>query len=340
LVHPALALGLFFLANLAGVLLFWPRWGGWWRWRHLAGRAEKILIEDSLKHLYHMEYEGRPATLGSLAGVLEISPNRAAALIERTQAMGLIELRGDSPVLSADGRSLALHVIRVHRLWESYLAESTGMSSLDWHREAERREHTMTPAQTLELEARLNRPSHDPHGDPIPTAEGRMPPPSGLPLTDLELGQLAVIQHVEDEPEDVYAQIVALDLRPGVRVRRVEQSQGQTRLCFLGREVVLSSLVASNITVGPVPISEPESLPAGPTLADLAVGQRGQVRHLDSSCRGLERQRLLDLGLVPGTWVEARMRGPLGDPTAYWVRGASIAIRKEMARRVLLEPVP
>jgi len=337
-VDPLSALGVFSLLALATAALFWPRSGIWWRWRNWSGRAEKIMIEDALKQLYHGEYQGRLATLGSLAGALEISRDRAATLVEQGQRMGLMELSGDSPVLTSDGRALALHVIRVHRLWECYLAERTSVSSLDWHREAERREHTLTPAQTKDLEARLNRPTFDPHGDPIPTAEGRMPPRSGIPITEIPPGYSAQVLHVEDEPEAIYAQLVALKVKPGIRLRMIHQEGGNTRLEIHGREVSLASLVASSITVGPAEESSQPS-PEGPTLATLHPGQRGQVLGLESNCRGLERERLLDLGLVPGTWVEAQLRGPLGDPTAYRVRGATIALRREQADRVLLSQV-
>lgn len=68
------------------------------------------------------------------------------------------------------------------------------------------------------------------------------------------------------------------------------------------------------------------------TLADLPVGQAGVVAEL--TLRGPERRRLLDLGLVPGTVVVAEMRSPLGDPVAYRVRGATVALRREQARAI------
>lgn len=76
--------------------------------------------------------------------------------------------------------------------------------------------------------------------------------------------------------------------------------------------------------------SESASTPA--TLADLPVGHVGVVTALH--LRGAERRRLLDLGLMPGTVVVAEMRSPLGDPVAYRVRGASIALRREQARQI------
>lgn len=77
-------------------------------------------------------------------------------------------------------------------------------------------------------------------------------------------------------------------------------------------------------------LSSTSSAPA--TLADLPVGQAGVVITLH--LRGAERRRLLDLGLVPGTVVVAEMRSPLGDPVAYRVRGASVALRRAQAQQI------
>jgi DtxR family Mn-dependent transcriptional regulator len=69
-------------------------------------------------------------------------------------------------------------------------------------------------------------------------------------------------------------------------------------------------------------------------LSELGVGSRGQVLTISRACRGAERRRFLDLGLVPGTLVTPELRSPAGDPTAYRIREALIALRKEQARHV------
>jgi len=74
--------------------------------------------------------------------------------------------------------------------------------------------------------------------------------------------------------------------------------------------------------------------PAAFSLADLQPGQSGTVIELHS--QGLDRRRMMDLGIVPGTTVVAEMRSPLGDPVAYRVRGALVALRREQAELVLI----
>ncbi len=78
-------------------------------------------------------------------------------------------------VLTDQGREYALHIVRTHRLLERYLADRTGVLPEDWHGEAERREHKLSPEDRESLAARLGHPLYDPHGDPIPTAAGELP---------------------------------------------------------------------------------------------------------------------------------------------------------------------
>ena len=66
-------------------------------------------------------------------------------------------------------------------------------------------------------------------------------------------------------------------------------------------------------------------------MSALQPGEAAQVTGISALCRGLERRRLLDLGIVPGTFVEAELRSPSGDPTAYRVRGGLLALRREQA---------
>jgi Fe2+ transport system protein FeoA len=108
------------------------------------------------------------------------------------------------------------------------------------------------------------------------------------------------------------------------------------RLRASGREHRLSPAQAASVDVEEVPSSAPAE--ARRSLAALRPGERVRVAAL--TCRGLTRRRLLDLGLVPGTPVEAVMRSILGDPVAYRVRGTLFALRRAQAEQVLLEPTP
>jgi DtxR family Mn-dependent transcriptional regulator len=332
-----LLVSLLVLALAAGLL--WPGRGLLWRWRELRRLSERVRLEDALKHLHEAEYRGNPATLHSLAGVLEMPTGDAASLLATIEARGLARREGEVLRLTTEGQEHALHVVRVHRLWERHLAEETGVPEVEWHAEAERREHTLSPAEADRLAARMGHPRYDPHGDPIPTSAGELPPWRGQPLTALAVGEFGAIMHIEDEPREVYAQLVAEGLHPGMRVQMFETSPERLRFWADGDEHILAPVVAANVSFVPLPR---ESTMSGPfeTLAGLEPGEAGRVLQLAPACRGLQRRRLLDLGLVPGTEVRAELESPGGDPTAYRVRGSLIALRSDQARLIQIERLP
>ena len=336
MIDPIFALVLTGLLGATLVVLFWPPWGLVWRVARSGRGSERVRIEDALKHLYDCEYRKAACTLQSLSGALELTGNRAAALLERLEQLELVQSDADRFVLTPEGRSYALRVIRTHRLWESYFSERTGLDASQWHAEAEVREHRTTPAQAEALAARIGFPRYDPHGDPIPTPEGEIAPPRGRPVTELQEGQIAEIVHVEDEPEAVYAQLLAEGFQPGSQLRVLEITPRRIRLESDGEEHVLAPVIAANLSA--LVVEEPERV-AGPMrrLSSLAPGQQATVAGFSANCLGPERRRMLDLGIVPGTAVVAEMKSPAGDPTAYRIRGALIALRRTQAEMIHVE---
>jgi DtxR family transcriptional regulator, Mn-dependent transcriptional regulator len=336
---PLLALltGSLLLALL--LFIFWPKSGLFYRLRHARRLTQRVLVEDALKHAYKLEIRGERPTLQNLAGTLEINANRAAALLaELEQAELMMHTPGGLQLTSA-GRSAAMHVVRAHRLWERYLADETGFHEADWHDQAERREHALTPEQINSLAARLGYPTHDPHGDPIPSTTGELVPHQGQPLPSMPLDARLRIVHIEDEPGAVYAQLVAEGLHPGMELRLAEVTPQRIRFWSNGDEYVLAPIVAANISVRP--ISEPVlKTPAGETLDRLAQGEAAEVVHISQGCRGPERRRLMDMGILPGTRIAAELVSPLGDPVAYRVRGTLVALRKDQARHIKIQRLP
>jgi DtxR family Mn-dependent transcriptional regulator len=140
-----------------------------------------------------------------------------------------------------------------------------------------------------------------------------------------------VIVHLEDEPAQVYAQIAAEGLRPGTSVRMMEATPERIRFWADGDERILAPVAAANVSVVPVPSDGSDREESRETLASLRPGEAATVIRISKACRGLERRRLLDLGILPGTRIEAAMKSPSGDPTAYRVRGTLVALRDEQA---------
>ncbi len=306
------------------------------RWHAARERRERVAIEDALKHLHDFEEKRLVPTLQSLAGVLSLSHPAAVRLGARLAALGLLASRGEGLTLTAAGREEARRVIRIHRLWERYLADRTGLPETEWHSEAEQVEHQLSPAEAEALAAAMGHPRFDPHGDPIPTAAGDLPVRRGFPLPPPSPRGLAGGIHLEGEPEAGYRPPGERALLPGCRLRVEAAGDEEMALVADGRELVLSRIEAANVTVAPLP---PGEVMGGPylSLAELAPGERGRVIALARTLRGTQRRRLLDLGIVPGTPVAVEMRSASGDPTAYEVRGATLGLRREQAAKVLVE---
>jgi DtxR family transcriptional regulator, Mn-dependent transcriptional regulator len=325
---------LLFLAGLSGVAvwrLFWPERGYFWRWQRTQQLTQRVLREDALKHLHKFERHNRPATIQSIAGDLQITADHAANLVADMQAHELVKVEGDEIHLTGQGRDYALHLLRAHRLYERYLADQTGFGEAEWHDQADVVEHTLTPADVEALAAQLGHPIYDPHGDPIPAPSGDMVLPDSRPLTALEEHEQARIVHLEDEPAAVYAQLVAEGLHVGQDVRLLENTPQRLRFWAGGDEHILAPILAANISVVPIP-EEPtvEECCAEP-LSILKLGEQAVVAGISPACRGLERRRFMDLGILPGTRITVDLSSPSGDPMAYRVRGALIALRKEQA---------
>ena len=337
--NPLLALVWAGLATVLTLLLFRPENGLFWRWQRVRQLTERVLSEDALKHLHKCELRNDRATLVSVTGALGVSGNQAAALLARMADHGLLQVDGNAFELTARGRDSALHILRAHRLWERYLAEETGYVEAEWHDRAERHEHHISTDDADNLSVHLGNPTHDPHGDPIPTAGGAFVYHGGRPLSNHAPGERLHVVHLEDEPEAVYAQLVALGLHPGMEVQLLESGSMRIRLWAAGDEHVIAPVLAANISVLPVIAPERADADEGEPLADLHHGQSGRVLGISRKCRGLERRRLLDLGVLPGTVITAEMRSPSGDPTAYRIRDAVIGLRAEQAGMINVAPI-
>jgi DtxR family Mn-dependent transcriptional regulator len=336
--HPVFLLSLAIVIIFISLLLLWPRKGFFARIKAFRRFSNRVLREDALKHIQKLEYLGQHATIRSLAGSLGVDIDKAAEVIDDLEKRQLVCIGDGEWCLTTEGREVALQVIRAHRLWERFLLEETGYSEEEWHHQAEEHEHNLTVEEIDALARSLGYPSHDPHGDPIPTAEGHLPREEGISLTKLDPNKPARIIHIPDEPDMVAAQIQAEGLVPGMVVRIADASPLRIRFWVNGDEHVLAPLVANNIVVVPL-LEEHKPAPSGEPLWMLKPGQLGEVLMLSPRCRGPERRRLMDLGVLPGTLVEAELISPSGDPTAYRIRDALIALRREQAEWIRIKPV-
>ena len=162
-------------------------------------------IEDYLKIIYELTSKyGRAATT-HIAEALDVKPASVTGMIQKLAATDppLVEYRKHrGVVLTPDGELVALEILRHHRLLEHFLHETMGFSWDEIHEEADRLEHVISEEFEERLALILGDPTHDPHGDPIPTRDLKMPSCATLCMADLQVGQRAVVKRVRDtEPE-------------------------------------------------------------------------------------------------------------------------------------------
>ncbi|MBK9926761.1 MAG: FeoA domain-containing protein [Anaerolineales bacterium] len=320
------------------VAVFIPRYGLLALYKDWRSAKEREQLEDALKHLLDREQQGRHASPESIAGTLNLSRTKVTRLVSDMESQGLLETRGTQLHLTAEGERWAMHVVRAHRLWERYLVDEARMPLSQIHDVAQKREHSLTKAQLDELDAALGHPLLDPHGDPIPTRDGKMPTVENMPITAWQADGPARIVHIEDEPAIAYEQILAAGLRLGQIIRIIEKTPQRVVLSDGETEYRLAPTVAANISVAPLPEME-KAIASAVSLADLVNDQQAEIVMLDDAVQGFTRRRFLDLGLTPGTLIYPELGNFFGDPRAYRVRGTLIALRKDQASQIWVKPV-
>jgi DtxR family Mn-dependent transcriptional regulator len=187
-------------------------------------------VGDYLKALWTSSGEsGGAASTKDVAALLSISPSSVTNMFARLQEMGLVEYeryRGAS--LTERGRGEALRLVRRHRLIETFLLEHLGYSWEEVHEEAERLEHAVSDGFTERLAEFLSHPGYDPHGDPIPAADGSLEPDDSFPLSEAAAVQRVRISKVSDENVSTLDYLGERELVPGrlLKVKEVRDLDG------------------------------------------------------------------------------------------------------------------
>ncbi len=150
---------------------FSPQQGLITRWLRSQQQKQKIRLEDILKAIYKIELH-QPADLTTLAGKMSVALSRLKTDVQHLLKRNLLSKGpGTTLVLTERGKEQANHLIRAHRLWESYLVHEMGMDPDHIHDEAERYEHILSAEEIDEMDHQLGYPALDPHGSPIPSKE-------------------------------------------------------------------------------------------------------------------------------------------------------------------------
>jgi len=184
--------------------------------------------QDYLKAIYELSRNHRIASTNDLAGKLGISPASVTGMIQRLASSKppLVNYRKHQGVtLTKSGERAALEVIRHHRLLETYLVENLGYSWDEVHNEAERLEHVISEEFEARIAKLLGNPIRDPHGEPIPTSDLKMPDDSSVTLNDLRPEQQATVSRVNAEDPLFLRHAKELGLVPGAQIKVIGFSE-------------------------------------------------------------------------------------------------------------------
>jgi DtxR family Mn-dependent transcriptional regulator len=210
-------------------------------------------IEDYSKAIFALEARSEgPVSTNALAERLGITPGSVSAMLKKLDELGLITrvpYRGVH--LTADGRRLALEVIRHHRLLESFLADTLGMPWDQVHAEAEVLEHVLSEDLEGLIAAKLGHPTVDPHGDPIPTADLRLEEPSTRSLESLQQGERGVFVRISDSDSEMLRYLAGCGISPGDRLVVGERQPfgGPLMVLFGEREQAIGGQLAKAMRV-------------------------------------------------------------------------------------------
>ena len=213
-----------------------------------------ISIQDYLKNIYELTESGEAASTNALAKKMQISAPSVTGMVQKLASSNpaLVEYQKHQGVtLTKEGKKAALEVIRHHRLLEAWLVQTLGYSWDEVHEEAERLEHVISEDFEQRIAAAMGHPDRDPHGEPIPTADLKMPFDESTPLSALRAGQMAIVKRVKASDKDLLRYLEGLGLIPGVQIEVKEYSPFDHNLTIkLGRKIfVLGLSITSKVFV-------------------------------------------------------------------------------------------
>src|SRR3954470_2450333 len=210
-------------------------------------------VEDYAKAIYALETRGNGAvSTTALAERLSVTAASASSMVKKLSEMGLVEHEPYRGVrLTPEGVKVALEVLRHHRLLEVYLAEELGVPWDRVHDEAEVLEHVLSEELEALIAAKLGHPTRDPHGDPIPTPDGRIEESPTSALHDLEPGECGCFVRVSDSDPEMLRYLAARGIAPGDDFEIVEKQpfDGPVFVRFGGDVHVLGGALAKAMRV-------------------------------------------------------------------------------------------
>lgn len=210
-------------------------------------------VENYLKALFLLDPDGnKRVTTGELAKSMLVTPGSATSMIKTLADSGFVVHQLHYGVqLTPLGRSLAIHVVRRHRIVELFLVQTLGMDWSEVHEEAEKLEHVVSDEVVQRIDALLGHPTVDPHGDPIPSADGTLPLRHLTQLASCREGESVSVARIgnQDSAFLQFAEESGLLLGATIKITSKNDIADSITLQTNEKEVILGLAAAGRIEV-------------------------------------------------------------------------------------------
>ncbi|CAN5266141.1 manganese-binding transcriptional regulator MntR [soil metagenome] len=209
------------------------------------------VAEDYVRAIYaHTEWQPEPITSTVLAARLGLAASSVTEMVKKLVAQGMVRHEPYGAIeLTADGAALAVAVTRRHRLIETWLVVQLGYRWDEVHEEAEVLEHAISDRLLDGLDAQLGFPVRDPHGDPIPAADGTVSRPAAIRLGDALEGHRGAVVRIRDRDPLLLRQLEAQGVLLDVEVQLRERGASTSRLIVADRDLELATPALGSIWV-------------------------------------------------------------------------------------------
>lgn len=196
--------------------------------------------------------DGKGVPTSELAKEMDVANASVTNMVKRLSDLGMVSYQSYYGArLTESGRKIALEMIRHHRLLELYLAEMLGYSWDQVHEEAEKLEHHISEQFEDKISELLNNPKFDPHGDPIPSKDGKIPKIGLKPLSEASVQDKIEVKRVKNQDPELLRYLHSYGLTPGskIHILNKEPFEGPIELNVNGKPVTLGHNIASDILV-------------------------------------------------------------------------------------------
>jgi DtxR family Mn-dependent transcriptional regulator len=215
--------------------------------RACCGLVPTAPTEDALRTIFVLSGRGDEVSTSALARHLGVAPPSVSVMLKRLSEHGLVERTADHrALLTPHGAGHARHVVRRHRLLETFLVRVVGLAAHEVHDEADALEHAVSDRLLDRIDTLLGRPTHDPHGDPIPRAGDAHVEGWGTRLSDAGAGGEFRVERVQDWDGSALEQLTTLGVVPGLTLVVIEPADpdGPLWIRFDGRDVAIGEPLA------------------------------------------------------------------------------------------------